>query len=86
MIALGAEYYVRYGKTHLTITKCEKPLAKYPDGILNTGFTEPPQCMPDQYKHKSAIHAYWQYYIAEKSNVAHESENVYTSIPSFVQT
>jgi len=86
MIALGAEYYVRYGKTHLTITKCEKPLAKYPDGILNTGFTEPPQCMPDQYKHKSAIHAYWQYYIAEKSNVAHQSENVYTSIPSFVQT
>jgi hypothetical protein len=86
MIKLGEEYNKRYGKTHLTIIKCKDVLKRYPGGIFNVGFSEPPQCMPDQYKHKSAIHAYWQYYIAEKSNVAHESENIYKSIPSFIQT
>ena len=35
MIALGIEYTARYGKTHLTITKCEKPLGCYPPGIPN---------------------------------------------------
>ena len=35
MIALGDEYTKRYGKTHLTITKCKKPLAKYPHNHHN---------------------------------------------------
>ena len=39
MCALGKEYTKRYGKTHLSITKCKEPLAKYPDGILHTGFS-----------------------------------------------
>jgi hypothetical protein len=39
MIALGEEYTKRYGKTHLSITKCKKPLAKYPGGMLHNGFT-----------------------------------------------
>lgn len=84
MIELGNEYYKRYGKKHLTITKCEDVLKRYPGGIFNVGFSEPPQCMPDQYKSDSAIHAYWQYYIAEKSNVAGALDNVYTIIPTEV--
>ena len=70
MIALGEEYYVRYGKKHLSITKCEDKLAKLPGGILETGFTQPPQCMPDEYKHEDYITAYKQYYVGEKKRFA----------------
>lgn len=77
MLALGDEYTKRYGKTHLSIIKCKEPLAKYPDGILHTGFSEPPQCMPDEYKRESAIHAYWLYYVHEKKNIAHKKEKLY---------
>ena len=78
MIALGEEYYVRYGKKHLSITKCEDKLAKLPGGILETGFTQPPQCMPDEYKDKCSIQAYWNYYIGEKHKVANpKTEKIY---------
>ena len=33
-------------------------------------FTDPPQCMPDEYKHKDYITAYKQYYIGEKKRFA----------------
>ena len=55
MLALGDEYTKRYGKTHLTITKCKDKLAKLPGGIFNVGFTQPPQAMPDEYKRDCAI-------------------------------
>ena len=84
MMELGNEYYKRYGKKHLTITKCEDILKRYPGGIFNVGFSEPPQCMPDKYKSNSAIHAYWQYYIAEKSKVAGALDKIYTTIPTEV--
>jgi hypothetical protein len=75
MLALGDEYTKRYGKTHLSITKCKKPLAKYPDGILHTGFTEPPQCMPDEYKVEGdSLSAYWNYYEQEKSKIRNKNE------------
>ena len=85
MLALGDEYTKRYGKTHLTITKCKDVLAKYPGGIFNVGFSEPPQCMPDEYKHKSAIHAYWNYYIGDKSAICNtKKEKLYTKIPKAI--
>ena len=33
MVALGKEYTKRYGKTHLSITKCFLPLYRLPNGI-----------------------------------------------------
>ena len=84
MIALGYEYYKRYNKTHLAISKCKEPLEFCPFGMPDGEFTQPPQAMPDQYKSNSAIHAYWQYYIAEKSNVAGALDNIYTTIPTEV--
>ena len=42
------EYTKRYGKTHLSITKCKEPLKYLPLGIPDTDFTQPPQCMPDE--------------------------------------
>ena len=82
MIGLGQEYTARYSKEHLSITKCRLPLFKYPVGMLDGKFEQPPQCMPDEYKHKSAIHAYWQYYIHDKKSIAHSSEKLYTEIPN----
>ena len=79
MIALGIEYKARYGKDHLTITKCKKPLACYPPGIPNGVFNEPPQCMPDQYKVPGcSITAYWNYYEGEKYLVAAKNEMLIT--------
>ena len=63
MMELGREYEKRYGKKHLSIIKCEDKLAKLPGGMLETGFTQPPQCMPDEYKDDCSLQAYRNYYI-----------------------
>ena len=81
MLALGAEYTKRYGKKHLSITKCEDKLAILPGGILHTGFEQPPQCMPDEYKDECSIQAYWNYYIGEKHSVANKNEKIYEQKP-----
>ena len=75
MLALGKEYTKRYGKKHLTITKCEDILSVTPGGIFNTGFTEPPQCMPDEYKVEGdSVAAYWNYYENEKHKIKGKNE------------
>tara|TARA_R110000850_G_scaffold244943_1_gene369793 strand:+ start:194 stop:667 length:474 start_codon:yes stop_codon:yes gene_type:complete len=82
MMALGEEYTKRYGKKHLSITKCEDKLARLPGGILETGLTEMPQCMPDEYKDECSIQAYWNYYIGEKHSVANKNkEKIYDTRP-----
>jgi len=78
MIALGKEYTKRYGKNHLTITKCKEPLSVSPEGIdTYVSFTQPPQCMPDEYKDECSVKAYWNYYIGEKHSVANKNEKIY---------
>ncbi len=77
MIALGDEYTKRYGKTHLTITKCKDFLATPPAYIQGDEFTQPPQAMPDIFKRDCAIHAYWLYYVHDKKNIAHNKEQLY---------
>ena len=82
MMALGKEYTKRYGKKHLSITKCEDKLAILPGGILETGLTKMPQCMPDEYKDECSIQAYWNYYIGEKHSVANKNkEKIYDTRP-----
>ena len=81
MRALGDEYTKRYGKTHLSITKC-KDLVYLPPGIPTVMFNQPPQCMPDEYKDKCSIQAYWNYYIGEKHVVANlKTEKLYDKRP-----
>ena len=81
MRALGNEYTKRYGKTHLSITKC-KDLVYLPPGIPTVMFNQPPQCMPDEYKDKCSIQAYWNYYIGEKHVVANpKTEKLYERRP-----
>jgi len=79
MLALGKEYTKRYGKYHLTIDKCRDVLATPPKGLLYTHFSEPPQCMPDQYKVEGdAVAAYWNYYENEKHTVRNAGESLIT--------
>ena len=66
----------------LFFIKCENKLAKLPGGILETGFEQPPQAMPDKYKNKCSIQAYWNYYIGDKSHIAHKSETIYKYRPN----
>ena len=82
MIALGDEYTKRYGKTHLSIIKC-KDLVYLPPGIPTVMFNQPPQCMPDEYKDKCSIQAYWNYYIGEKHTIANpKTEKLYEQRPN----
>ena len=75
MIALGKEYTKRYNKTHLTITKCKEVLKHLPLGMPVGTFTEPPQCMPDEYKvQDDSVSAYWNYYENEKHKIKNKDE------------
>ena len=82
MIALGDEYKKRYGKTHLSITKCKNFLAIPPRHIQGDDWCQPPQAMPDEYKTECSIQAYWNYYIGEKHIVVnHNKEKPYEQRP-----
>ena len=82
MIALGDEYKKRYGKTHLSITKCKDFLAIPPRHIQGDDWCQPPQAMPDKYKDQCSIQAYWNYYIGEKHVVANlKTEKLYDQRP-----
>ena len=82
MMALGNEYTKRYGKTHLSITKCKDFLAIPPRHIQGDDWCQPPQAMPDKYKDECSIQAYWNYYIGEKHVVANlKNEKLYERRP-----
>ena len=82
MLALGEEYTKRYGKTHLSITKCKEPLSKTPQDMPWLGFTQPPQAMPDEYKDECSLQAYWNYYIGAKRIIANwKTEEIYEERP-----
>jgi len=75
MLGIGKVYTKRYGKYHLSIEKCRDALAFAPVGMPELGFTEPPQCMPDEYKVEGdSISAYWNYYEQDKFKVANKNE------------
>jgi hypothetical protein len=79
MIALGKEYTKRYGKEHLTIIKCREFLSTPPKHIQGHDWSEPPQCMPDEYKvDNDSVTAYWNYYEQEKHSVKNSNEEIIT--------
>ena len=79
------EYTHRYGKVHLTDTKLREVLSIVPRGIDYLPlFTQPPQCMPDEYKVPGdSVSAYRKYYIGEK---AYFSKWTNRDIPSWWKT
>ena len=64
------EYTYRYNKIHA----CEKHITwmvtNLPTDLPNGSMTQPPQAMPEQYKHEDSIQAYRNYYIGEKLSFA----------------
>ena len=65
--ALCDEYRYRYGKEHLTWRKLSDVLGNQPRNI-GEGWVDPPQCMPDKYKHDSCVQAYRNYYALDKGS------------------
>ena len=71
-VSLCEEYTHRYGKVHLTDQKLREVLRSAPRMLdRNKSFTQPPQCMPDEYKvDGNSVSAYRKYYMGEKSGLA----------------
>ena len=81
-VALSEEYKKRYGREHLSYTKCKNKVNFLPGGMLEVGLTDMPQCMPDEYKDKCSVQAYWNYYINDKKKIANlKTETLYEQRP-----
>lgn len=79
--ALCAEYTFRYGKVHAS-EKVIDQLYLRPVGLTASWISEPPQCMPDEYKvDGDAVTAYRNYYLGAK--VA-QSKWTRRTVPTFV--
>ena len=76
---LNKEYVRRYKKTHKSFMLMQM-LAVLPRNIPLARFVEPPQCMPDHYKHDNTITAYRNYYKGDKRRFAKWS---YSDKPSW---
>jgi hypothetical protein len=68
-LELCEEYTYRYGKRHKSQDVIEWCLINKPN-IPDIGFTEPAMAMPDEYKVKSVIESYRNYYMGAKSGFA----------------
>ena len=65
---LSKEYTARYGKFHASQKVIDKFLSLKGSHI---NFSEPPQCMPDEYKCNNFIDAYNKYYKAKLAGWKH---------------
>lgn len=80
-LAMCAEYTRRYGKRHKTqdvLEWCDQHIPL----LSSDGFTHPPQCMPDEFKHADTVVAYRNYY-NHKSTVI-DMRYAYSSVPSWL--
>ncbi len=69
-VYLNEEFTYRYGSIHSTFTKLNDYLKFLPKNILldnQTNYFAIPLCMPDEYKEKSYIESYRNFYIYGKS-------------------
>lgn len=69
LLHLLEEYQHRYKKVHKTFRLLPK-LVQHPMNIPDEDFTDPPQCMPDEYKCDDAVEAYRNYYRGAKAYFA----------------
>ena len=67
-MSLAKEYTNRYDKIHKSQEILEQ-LEYYATGN-ESDITEPPQCMPDQYKTDDYVTAYRNYYVGDKKRFA----------------
>lgn len=69
-VSLCDEYTYRYGKKHKTDLLHREVLKTAPISISTSGFTQPAQAMPEQYRCSDSVLAYRAYYINEKRSFA----------------
>lgn len=69
-VELCKEYTYRYSKVHLSESKLKSYLQHAPKNIADIDFQQPPQAMPDKYKHKDSVIAYHNYYMGDKAHIA----------------
>lgn len=67
---LAIEFNYRRGRFHKSWTELGALLRNPPSEMPKGDFFEPPQAMPDKYKHDSVTAAYRGYYIGEKASFA----------------
>jgi len=65
-LELCYEYTYRYGRRHKSQEVIEWCVINKPN-ITDKGFTEPPKAMPNQYKVKSVVESYRNYYLGDKA-------------------
>ena len=71
LVELCGEYTRRYGKVHKTERTVLPALLLPPKNMpMNGGWTNPPQCMPDEYKAATTVQAYRTYYRSAKAHFA----------------
>jgi len=68
-LALGEEYFYRYGRTHKTIEKLAFVVDEPPRLISAIAQTPYALAMPDEYKHDNAVDAYRAYYTGAKADL-----------------
>ena len=76
---LCAEYNYRYGRHHAS----EAVIDTLPDTppLPDTGWTDPPRAMPDEFKSPDPVDGYWAFYVGEKAHFAQWTER---PVPSFM--
>ena len=79
-MSLAKEYTNRYDKIHKSQAILEQ-LENYATGD-ESPITEPPQCMPDQYKTDDYVTAYRDYYVGDKKRFAKYTNR---KTPEFMQ-
>jgi hypothetical protein len=78
------EFTKRYGKHHKTQDVLEWLDKNEPD-VPNSGFQEPPLCMPDQYKLPNVIEAYRKFYIEDKIGIKKLNYNKLNNTPEWIK-
>jgi hypothetical protein len=78
------EFTKRYGKYHKTQGVLEWLRDNEPN-IPDNEFTEPPQCMPDEYKKNDAIEGYKTYYIEDKMKIKQLTYNKLNNTPEWIK-
>ena len=70
-VSINDEYTKRFGKLHKSSVVLNKIwFENYIDLMPREKFTEPPQCMPDEYRDKDYVTAYRRYYNTDKKYFA----------------
>ena len=62
MMNLGILYHARQNRAHKTILDHQMKLASCPPLLKDKGWTNPPQCMPEEYRCSDTVEAYQNYY------------------------